>query len=185
LDVVAGLSNLTLIKLHTMKRKQLALLLILGVCMTKTAFSQDVTGTWEGYYGTGQYYERGRGMIYHLGKDSFFLHMELQQEGRKITGLFSYSRDPHQGHPIVMYKVSALLDKKNPLSFFRLIMGGVMEDNTGLRASNLLFHSLEATYKLDDGSEKLYGNWYPERGTGGVYWVKKTSPSVSSRLASK
>jgi hypothetical protein len=185
LDVASKVYNLTVIKRHTMKRKQLALLLILGVCITKTAFSQDITGTWEGYYGTGQYYDGARGMRYHFGKDSFFLHMELQQEGRKIVGLFSYSSDPHQNNPVVMYKVSALLDKKNPLSFFRLIMGGVMEDNTARRASNLMFHSMEATYRQDDGSEELYGNWYPERGTGGVYWVKKTSPSVSSRLGSK
>lgn len=168
-----------------MKRKYLLFLLLLEICGTKAAFSQDITGTWEGYFGTGTIYDRGRGMHYHLGNDSFFLHMELHQEGRKVAGLFYYSNDAHSDKPAVMYKISGLLDKKNPLSFFRLIKGGVMEDDIAHKPFNLIFHSLEASYQRADGSDELYGNWYPERGTGGVYWVKRTSNVVSSRLVSK
>ena len=119
MDVASKVYNLTVIKRQLMKRKHLAFLLILGVCITKTAFPQDITGTWEGYYGIGQYYDGARGMHYHLGKDSVFLHMELHQEGRKIVGLFYYSSDPHNDNPIVMYKVSGLLDKKEPTVLFQ------------------------------------------------------------------
>jgi len=187
LDTAGEWFNLTLIKRNTMKGIQLtlALLFILGICIPKTSISQDITGTWEGYYGTGEYYSRAVGMKYLWDKDSLFLHMELQQKGRKISGIFYYYSDSNHEKPDVIYQVSGLLDKKDPLSFFRLIMSGVVQDNSSRKRSNLLFHSLEATYRQADNSEQLYGNWYPEKGNGGVYWVRKTSPAVSSLVSNK
>jgi len=143
---------------------------------------QNITGTWEGLYGVGKYYLTGRGVNYHWGKDSFYLHMELHQTDRKIVGLFYYSPIRHPDRPIVMYQVSGLLDKKNPFAFFRLAMDGIMEDNTGSRLAEQLFRYMEAIYTQSDGSEVLYGNWYPAQGTGGVYWVKRVSTSVGPRL---
>ena len=172
-----------------MKSKQTLLLTLLCAFLATTVQCQTlppatISGTWEGYYGMGQYYSPAHGQVYHWGKDSFFVHMELYQHDRKIVGTFYYSRVGHPDKPIVMYEISGLLDKKNPLTFFRLNKNGVIEDNTDRKLGIQLFHFLEATYRQADSTEILYGNWYPERGNGGVYWVRKTSSSIGPGLQS-
>jgi hypothetical protein len=123
-----------------MKSKQLPVLAFLLLMLMTKGFSQDITGTWEGLYGTADVFNNARGMNYHWGKDSLFVHMDLHQQGRKITGQFYYADIGHRDQPFAIYKISGLLDKKNPFSFFRLIMDGMVKDNTPHKYGTQYFH---------------------------------------------
>ena len=67
---------------------------------------------------------------------------------------------------------------------FPIISGTAIAANTNSKVIvSRVYSDLPAVDNTQsDGSDALYGNWYPAQGTGGVYWVKRVSTSVGPRL---
>src|ERR1039457_4011868 len=161
-----------------MKFKPHVILALLPIFFVTKSYSQNLSGTWDGLYGIGQNYINHEGMSYRFAKDSLYMHLEILQEGRKIYGVFYYSNNANEYEPLAMCQISGLLDKKNPLNFFKLNREEVMQDHTDPKMAIKLFWSLPATYCKSDSAEIIYGNWYPGRGKAGAYWVKKKNSFI-------
>ncbi|MBS1916815.1 MAG: hypothetical protein JST87_11100 [Bacteroidetes bacterium] len=106
------------------------LTLTLAVSSFLFASSQDITGTWAGYFKLNKRYAHdARSNYYSFDKDSMYLHVELSQNDRKLTSLFYYGNSFYKESPIVVYKAFGFSDKKKPLDFFKILADGVIEDN--------------------------------------------------------
>lgn len=156
---------------------------LLILCSFFHAHSQDITGTWVGYIKLNTRYAHDVRRDYNsLDKDSLFMHMELKQENRKVTCVFYYARKEKQRRPFVIYKASALPDKKNPLDFFKITRDGIIQDNTKAQAATSFFKYMEATYLKSGNDEVLYGNWFDGYGFRWVYWIKKVNTAIGPHL---
>jgi len=144
--------------------------LAIVACSFFHATSQDITGTWAGYFKLNKRYAHdARRDYYSLDKDSMYLHVELSQNNRKVTSVFYYGNSFYKEKPIVVYKAYAKLDKKKPLDFFKIMTDGVIQDNTKTQSGSSFINMLEATYTKSGDNEYLYGNLYDQQGNRWVY----------------
>ncbi|HUS00336.1 MAG TPA: hypothetical protein VMY77_01340 [Chitinophagaceae bacterium] len=121
-------------------------ILISGFIFTSLpSFGQDLTGTWEGVFGTDNIIP---------GRRSSFMHMELKQDGRKIEGIFYYA-SPSTKQIDMMYELSGELGKKK-LFPFRLVRGKILIDGFNLTGFTQ-FENIR--YLKNDTAQILYGKW--------------------------
>ncbi len=158
-----------------MKLKNLNKILLL--CLTcfmlsATAYSQDLSGYWQGRFRTDQ--RRNGASV------TFFMNMVLIQNGRKIEGRFGNSELDSPNYPNVVYEVSGIIGKKDKIPT-RLMRGRVLYNRIVPEEVAEYFLSLDdIKYAKNDSVEVLYGNWsasglIPIRGDGfaGSFWVSK------------
>jgi hypothetical protein len=139
-----------------------------------TAYSQDLTGTWEGEFIVGTVGTRQPAKMV----------LEIVQVEGKLYGIFDlYPIDTRKkDQPNITYTVEG---KCKPETVrFTLFQGRVVEGNGGPEWVQFTFER-----KSTDGSELLAGKWFRqfepvnsrERG-GGTFTVKRVKTDVSDRL---
>jgi hypothetical protein len=158
------------------------IILLLFICSFNVTYSQDLTGTWTGYLKLYIPNERRIGRDRDWQKDSLYMHLEILQQNRKLTSIIYYAKPSSKEIPLAVFKASGLLDKKNPLSFFRIIKDGLLQDNTKNQLAIGFFNSIDVVYATHDSTEILYGNWHNNNNSNWIYSVKKITPLVSSAL---
>jgi hypothetical protein len=128
-----------------------SLIIVLFLLTGTTAFAQDLSGTWEGLFGSD--------MVPKLGRRSFFMHLELKQEGRQLSGYFYNSDIDSPDKANVLYQVSGVLGKKRAFPV-RMTKGDIPRDD--LRPDiAFVFNELMLYYVKTDTAEYLYGPWFP------------------------
>ena len=119
----------------------------LALLVAASSFAQDLTGTWEGILGA-------RSII--PGRESPSMHIEIKQEGRKLTGIF-YFFSPETRQTGIVCEISGELGRKKIFPF-RLISGAFLERNYDL--TDILLPEFEnIRYLKDDTAQILYGQW--------------------------
>lgn len=136
--------------------------------------AQNLTGTWEGVFFSNQNFKVQK---------QFLLHMELKQTDHQLVGVFSTADFTTPDKPDIVYKVSGLLGKKEPLKLFHLMYEGVLMTNVSKGIADA-FLEFQCTYMTKDSSEFIAGKWFPNEpsarsdGAGGNYQIKKFSNEV-------
>lgn len=165
-------------KLFAMKK----ILLVVLLSCSLAAYTQDLTGTWEGNFVRGI---TGLQRVYKL-------RIELVQIENDVYGLvtrFPQDTKPDD-KPDVIYTVSGRLGKKQAFPF-QLFKGKDVETSlpsAGIVSSDPLFEFI-VNYALKDSVEYIGGKWFAslepvasnEKGTG-IYQVSRITTTVSDRL---
>jgi hypothetical protein len=160
------------IQIAIVMKKVLTLLLILSAF---TAFSQDLTGTWEG--------QLVRGTIGLKQPGKMVLEI-VQVEGRMYGVLDIYPVDTRdKDRPNVSYTVEGKFDAKSPRQ--TLITGRIIDGN--MRAADFIQFIFEP--RPGEPAAELAGRWFrrlepvnsDDRGAG-TFIVKRVSSEVSKRL---
>lgn len=115
---------------------------LLALLVAVSSIAQDLTGTWEGVYSSNNFY---------AGRRSWFMYMELKQDGRKLEGVFYISVVPKKID--VISTVSGELGKKK-LFPFRLVRGSIL---VGQGFSTGLNQFENIRYLKNDSTQVLYG----------------------------
>lgn len=132
------------------KSQKRILLTTVNLLLFVSAWSQDLTGYWQGVFVSDLAEKRpGR---------SFFMNMVLYQKGRKIEGRFANSQMDFKDRIDVVYEISGSLGKKDKLPT-RLTRGSILYDNLPGRAAEVFFQFEDIRYFKNDTMEVLYGNW--------------------------
>jgi hypothetical protein len=141
-------------------------LTFLALLFSTCSFTQDLTGTWEGVFGT-------RNII--PGRNSLFMHLEIKQDGRKLAGIF-YLLSPETRQIDMVYEISGELGRKNIFPF-RLITGALLDRDHPF--TDFIFSGFEnIRYLKDDTAQILYGRWQ-------CYRISMVEPAVSGFAVKK
>ncbi len=146
------------------------------VMLSLAAFSQDLTGTWEGDFVVGI-----DGQMKRVSK----MRIELVQVELEVKGIVTrYPEDTKAiDSPNVIFTVSGKTGKKQAFPF--LLIKGRPVDGT---PNDMLFEFI-VNYRIKDSVEYIGGRWYKsleplattDRG-GGVFQLQKVSTTVSDKL---
>ncbi len=135
------------------------------------AYSQDLTGYWQGQFRTDQRLN-GR-------SQSFFMNMVLKQTGKKVEGRFGNAPLDFPNSPQVVYEISGIIGKKDKIPT-RLRREQVLYTRLWDEVADFFLELDDIRYLKNDTMEMLYGNWManglpPLRsdGAAGSFWVKK------------
>jgi hypothetical protein len=155
--------------------------LVLLLFISHTSFSQNLSGIWEGEFSTD---------LVPFKRRTFFMHMEILQNGNHIGAIFFTSTQQDIEHPGVMYHISGRLRKKGKNMFpVTLAREHIIKNNIGGVAD--VFLGLDAWYLQNDTMQVLYGTWIPNQlsprsdGAGGVFWLRKASDTISQYAISQ
>ncbi|MDQ6756001.1 MAG: hypothetical protein M3004_03615 [Bacteroidota bacterium] len=145
----------------------------LFLLFTITSQAQTFNGVWEG--------------LFHTEPDapdknhSFFVHLELKENGKQIKGFFYNAPDHYAADVNAMPDVSEESPKK---IYFPLMKGYQLSDKLDTDAGDLFFEFDEIFYLLNDTTQFLYGKWFPtgyrsprSDGAIGAFWVRKVDTS--------
>lgn len=144
---------------------------VIMLLLFASAYTQDLTGYWQGVFNTDQ---NLRGI-----RRTFFLNMVLHQDGRKVEGRFSNSPMDFRNNPQVVYEISGMIDKKDKIPA-RMIVGKILYNTLLPGVAEYFLQFDDIRYLKNDTMELLYGNWLPNGliplgrdGTAGTFWVRK------------
>lgn len=162
-----------------MKKAVFQILVLLAPSFCK---AQDLSGTWEGVFNTDMDF---RGI-----RRSFFLHMELQQEGKRIDGMF-YTGPLDAPHKVaVSYKISGKAWKKDSIPS-NLMVERVLYNTLSDFVADVFWQFDDIRYLRNDTLEILYGFWLPKNsrsprsdGAGGTFRVSRRYQSPARLPAS-
>jgi hypothetical protein len=167
-----------------MKHKKLHKLLVISMIFSMlfiTAYSQDLSGYWQGRFRTDQ---RRNG-----ASKTFFMNMVLIQNGRKIEGRFGNSALDFPNNPDVVYEISGIIGKKEKIPS-RLIRGRILYSRLFDEVAEYFLSLDDIKYDKNDSIEVLYGNWsanglIPLRSDGfaGSFWVSRLRRSDTLKKA--
>ena len=136
-----------------------------------TAYSQDLTGYWQGRFRTDQ---RLNG-----ASETFFMNMVLVQKGRKIEGRFGTSALAFPNKPDLVYEISGIIGKKDTIPA-SLMRGRILYSRLPDEVAEYFLSLDNIQYFKNDTVEVLHGDWtanglIPIRGDGyaGSFWVSK------------
>ena len=116
-----------------------------------TAYSQDLSGYWQGRFRTDQ---RLNG-----ASVTFFMNMVLVQNGRKVEGRFGNSNLDFPNNPQVVFEISGIIGKKDKIPT-RLIRSRILYNMLVPEEVAEYFLSLDnIKYEKNDSVEVLYGDW--------------------------
>jgi hypothetical protein len=154
---------------------------VLLLFISYNSFCQNLSGIWEGEFSTD---------LVPYQRRTFFMHMEIQQNGNDIRAIFFNAPQHDIVHPGVMYLISGRLRKKAKNMFpVTLAREGIIKNNIGGVAE--AFIGLNAWYLQNDTMQVLYGTWIPSQlsprtdGAGGVFRVRKASDTISQYASSQ
>jgi hypothetical protein len=157
-----------------MKRKKSKKVLVASlICfmLFTTAYSQDLSGYWQGRFRTDQ---RLNG-----ASKTFFMNMVLKQSGRKIEGRFGNSQLDFPNIPDVVYEISGIIGKREKIPS-RLTRGTILYSRLWEGVAEYFLSLDNIKYFRNDTIEVLYGDWsanglMPIRDDGfaGSFWVRK------------
>ena len=135
------------------------------------AYSQDLSGYWQGKFRTDQ---RLNG-----ASKTFFMNMVLKQNGRKIEGRFSNAAVDFPNNPDVVYEISGIIRKKDTIPT-SLMRGKILYSRLPDEVAEYFLSLDNIKYFKNDTTEVLYGDWsanglIPIRSDGfaGSFWVSK------------
>lgn len=118
--------------------------------ITAFAFAQRIHSVWEGQFHTDMDH---RGI-----RRSFFMHLELVQEGSRISGRFYTAPPDWPGEPGVIYAVTGKISRKKfPM---RLTRSGILYHMIP-RGIAEVFSDFELNLAHTDSGAVLYGKWFP------------------------
>lgn len=136
-----------------------------------TAYTQDITGYWQGQFRTDQRLS-GR-------SETFFMNMVLNQNGRKIEGQFYTAPLDFPKKQSVIYEISGTLGKKDKMPA-SLMRGKILYSRIPDEVAEYFLSFEEIRYSHNDTMEMLYGNWRASGlmslrsdGYAGSFWVSR------------
>lgn len=157
-----------------MKLKNLNKILVLSLIsftLSATAYSQDLSGYWQGRFRTDQ---RLNG-----ASKTFFMNMVLGQNGRKIEGRFGNAALDFPNSLDVVFEISGIIGKKEKIPT-RLMRGKILYTRLPDVVAEYFLSLDNIKYERNDSVEVLYGDWtanglIPMRDDGfaGSFWVRK------------
>lgn len=157
--------------MKVIKKKLLIIIILLWSFLKQDIFAQNLSGNWQGVFNTDMDF-RGK-------RRSFFLNMNLVQQGKKIEGNFSNAPLDFPSSPQVAYAISGKLRKKETIPN-NLMLNQVIKDNLRQGVAEVFWQFDDIRYYKNDTIEILYGKWLPNGsrtprsdGAGGTFWVKK------------
>lgn len=164
-------------------KKYIITLLLITTGMT--ALAQDLTGYWVGVFNTD--------MDFSGKRRSFRLKMELEQNGKKVKGIFSNALMDFPDDPQVIYTISGKAGRKDnvPIS---LIAGTLIKSTLPFEQAAVFLQFDDILYTKTDTAEYLSGKWLPNGartprpdGAGGTFWVRRIfgAPKTDTAAAIK
>ena len=126
------------------------LFMLFCLLVSAVAYSQDLTGYWQGRFRTDQ---RRNG-----ASQTFFMNMVLKQTGKKIEGRFGNSQLDFPNKPDVVYGISGIIGKNEKIPS-RLMRDGILYNRLFDDVAEYFLELDDIHYVKNDTMEVLYGNW--------------------------